>query len=292
MDKGKHLAYNIFLNKEEVFMDKTQIVDLQNKSRHIRRLIIDEIGKLGVGHVGGSLSVVEALVVLYYKEMNINPANPKMEGRDRFVLSKGHAGPALYAVLADKGYFDIAELDTLNKPETNLPSHCDMLKTPGIDMTAGSLGQGISCAVGMAKASKIKKDNAYIYCIVGDGESQEGQVWEAAMAAAQFKLNNLIAFVDNNKMQIDGNTENVMKVAPMEEKWSAFGWNVQSIDGHDVAEIHNAILQAKKIQDKPSMIILNTVKGKGVSFIEAKGAANHSMPVSEEDRIRALEELK
>lgn len=273
-------------------MDKTEIIDLQNKSRHIRRLIIDEIGKLGVGHVGGSLSVVEALVVLYYKEMNINPTNPKMEGRDRFILSKGHAGPALYAVLADRGYFDVAELDTLNIPETNLPSHCDMLKTPGIDMTAGSLGQGISCAVGMAKASKIKKDNAYIYSIVGDGESQEGQVWEAAMAAAQFKLNNLIAFVDNNKMQIDGNTDNIMRVAPMEEKWTAFGWNVQSIDGHDVAAIHNAIIEAKKVQDKPSMIILNTVKGKGVAFIEAMGAANHSMPVSNEDRLKALEELR
>ncbi len=273
-------------------MDKTEVVSLQNKSRHIRRLIIDEIGKLGVGHVGGSLSVVEALVVLYYKEMNINPADPKMEGRDRFVLSKGHAGPALYAVLADRGYFDVAELDTLNKPETNLPSHCDMLKTPGIDMTAGSLGQGISCAVGMAKASKIKKDNAYIYSIIGDGESQEGQVWEAAMAAAQFKLNNLIAFVDNNGMQIDGNTDNIMRVAPMVDKWTAFGWSVQSIDGHDVAEIYNAILQAKKVSDKPSMIILNTVKGKGVAFIEAMGAANHSMPVSNEDRLRALEELK
>lgn len=273
-------------------MDKTEIIDLQNKSRHIRRLIIDEIGKLGVGHVGGSLSVVEALVVLYYKEMNINPTNPKMEGRDRFILSKGHAGPALYAVLADRGYFDVAELDTLNIPETNLPSHCDMLKTPGIDMTAGSLGQGISCAVGMAKASKIKKDNAYIYSIVGDGESQEGQVWEAAMAAAQFKLNNLIAFVDNNKMQIDGNTDNIMSVASMEEKWTAFGWNVQSIDGHDVAAIHNAIIEAKKVQDKPSMIILNTVKGKGVAFIEAMGAANHSMPVSNEDRLKALEELR
>lgn len=273
-------------------MDKTEIIDLQNKSRHIRRLIIDEIGKLGVGHVGGSLSVVEALVVLYYKEMNINPQNPKMEGRDRFILSKGHAGPALYAVLADRGYFDVAELATLNIPETNLPSHCDMLKTPGIDMTAGSLGQGISCAVGMAKASKIKKDNAYIYSIVGDGESQEGQVWEAAMAAAQFRLNNLIAFVDNNKLQIDGNTENVMRVAPMEEKWTAFGWNVQSVDGHDVAAIHNAIIEAKKVKDKPSMIILNTIKGKGVAFIEAMGAANHSMPVSNEDRLKALEELR
>lgn len=273
-------------------MERTEILNLNDKSRHIRRLIIDEIGKLGVGHVGGSLSVVETLVVLYYKEMNIDPTNPKMEGRDRFILSKGHAGPAVYAVLADRGYFDVSELDTLNLPETNLPSHCDMLKTPGIDMTAGSLGQGISCAVGIAKASKIKRDNAYIYCIVGDGECQEGQVWEAAMAAAQFKLNNMITFVDNNGMQIDGTTDQVICVAPLAEKWAAFGWNAQCIDGHDVNAIHNAILEAKKVQDKPSVIILNTVKGKGVSFIEAMGPANHSMPVSEEDRLRALEELK
>jgi transketolase len=272
-------------------VEKTDVLMLKDKSRHIRSLIIDEIAKLGVGHVGGSLSVVEALVVLYYKEMNIDPKNPKMEGRDRFVLSKGHAGPAVYAVLADKGYFDMSELYTLNQPETNLPSHCDMLKTPGIDMTAGSLGQGISCAVGLAKGSKIKRDNAYIYAIVGDGECQEGQVWEAAMAAAQYKLDNLIAFVDYNGMQIDGTTEEVINVAPLEDKWAAFGWNVQSVDGHDVEAIHNAILEAKKAKGKPNMIVLNTVKGKGVPFIEAMGAANHSMPLTEEDRVRAQKEL-
>ncbi len=273
-------------------MDRNEILHLEDKCRHIRRLIIDEIGKLGVGHVGGSLSTVEGLVVLYYKVMNIDPKNPKMQGRDRFVLSKGHAGPALYAVLADKGYFDVSELDTLNKPETNLPSHCDMLKTPGIDMTAGSLGQGISCAVGMAKASKIKKDNAYIYSMVGDGECQEGQVWEAAMLAAHNKLNNLIAFTDNNRMQIDGPTGEILGVDPIEDKWKAFGWNVFSIDGHSIEAIYSAIIEAKKSTDKPTMIVLNTIKGKGVSFIEAMGAANHSMPVSEEQRIKALEELK
>jgi transketolase len=285
------LIYYFYI-KEEDFMDKTEVIKLQDKCRHIRRLIIDEIATLGIGHIGGCLSVVEALTVLYYKEMNINPANPKMEGRDRFVLSKGHAGPALYAVLADRGYFDVKELDTLNKPETNLPSHCDMLKTPGIDMTAGSLGQGISCSVGMAKASKIKKDNAYIYCIVGDGECQEGQVWEAAMAAAHFKLNNLIAFVDNNGMQIDGDTQDIISIAPLAEKWEAFGWNVQSVDGHDIEAIHNAISNAKKCENKPSMIVLNTIKGKGVSFIEAMGAKNHNMPLTEDDRNRAFEELK
>lgn len=273
-------------------MDKVEVHMLEDKCKHIRRLIINEIGKLGVGHVGGCLSIVEALVVLYYKVMNVNPGNPHMEGRDRFVLSKGHAGPALYAVLADKGYFDISELDTLNQPETRLPSHCDMLKTIGVDMTAGSLGQGISCAVGIAKASQIKKDNAYIYSIIGDGESQEGQVWEAALTAAQFKLNNLIAFTDNNGMQIDGNTREIVGVEPVDDKWKAFGWNVSVVDGHDIAAIYDAVMEAKKSESKPTMIVLNTIKGKGVSFIEAMGAKNHSMPVSEEQRIRALEELK
>lgn len=273
-------------------MNNSEIQLLEDKCKQIRRLIINEIGKLGAGHVGGSLSIVEALVVLYYKIMNINPDNPHMEGRDRFILSKGHAGPGLYAVLADKGYFDVSELDTLNMPGTNLPSHCDMLKTRGVDMTAGSLGQGISCAVGIAKASKIKRDNAYIYSIVGDGESQEGQVWEAALTAAQFKLDNLIAFTDNNGMQIDGDTKEIVGVEPIDDKWKAFGWNVNVIDGHNVAAIYNAIIEAKKSQGKPTMIVLKTTKGKGVSFIEAMGSKNHSMPVTEEQRIKALEELK
>lgn len=274
-------------------MHYDEVKYLEDKSKHIRRLIVDEIGKLGVGHLGGCLSPVEALVVLYYKQMKIDPANPKMEGRDMFIMSKGHAGPAVYAVLADKGYFDVCELDTLNKPETNLPSHCDMLKTRGIDMTAGSLGQGISCAVGMAKASKIKKDSAYIYCMVGDGESQEGEVWEASMCAAHFKLNNLIAFTDYNKLQLDGTIQGIMDIAPLDKKWEAFGWNVINVvDGHDVAEISEAVEAAKKSTDKPTMILLNTVKGKGVSFVEAIGYKNHSMSVTEDQRIQALKELE
>lgn len=265
---------------------------LEDKSKYTRYLIMDEIGNLGVGHVGGCLSVVECLVVLYHKVMNINPENPTMEGRDRLVLSKGHAGPALYAVLADKGFFPKEWLLTLNKPETRLPSHCDMNRTPGIDMTAGSLGQGISCAVGIAKASKIKKDNAYVYSIVGDGESQEGEVWEAAMSAAHFKLNNLIAFTDSNKLQIDGTVDEVMGLESVEAKWRAFGWNTFSVNGHDVEEIYNAIERAKKQQDAPSMIILNTIKGKGVSFVEAAGVKNHNMPISAEQKNQALKELE
>ncbi|MDU1855630.1 MAG: 1-deoxy-D-xylulose-5-phosphate synthase N-terminal domain-containing protein, partial [Clostridium baratii] len=185
-------------------MKKEEILVLTEKCKKVRRLIIEEIHSVGKGHYGGSLSIVEVLVLLYNKEMNIDVNKSKMEGRDRLVLSKGHAGPALYATLADKGYIKEEDLLTLNKENTLLPSHCDMNKTNGIDMTTGSLGQGISCAVGMAKASKIKKDNAYIYCIIGDGECDEGQVWEAALAAPNFKLNNLIVFVDYNKMQLDG----------------------------------------------------------------------------------------
>lgn len=274
-------------------MNKSETAFLVEKSTHIRRLTVDAIGKLGVGHIGGCLSVVEALVVLYYKEMNIDPQNPDMEGRDRLVLSKGHAGPTLYSILADKGYFDMCMLDTLNKPETSLPSHCDMVRTKGIDMTAGSLGQGFSCAVGMAKGSKIKKDSTRIYVMIGDGESQEGQIWEAAMFAAHQKLNNLIGFTDYNKFQIDGSISEIMGLEPLDMKWRAFGWNAVVVkDGHDVEEIAAAIAEAKKSEEKPTMIILNTIKGKGVKFAESAGAANHNMPVTEEQRIQALRELE
>lgn len=273
-------------------MDEKERAFLKEKSRRIRYLTIDCIGKLGFGHVGGSLSVAEVLSVLYYKVMNINPELPEMEGRDRFVLSKGHAGPALYAVLADRGYFDLCWLDTLNKPETRLPSHVDMTKTPGIDMTTGSLGQGISCAVGMAKASKLKKDGAYIYCLIGDGESQEGQVWEAAIASSHFKLNNLIVFTDWNKYQIDGALQEIMAMDELEKKWKAFGWNVQTVNGHDEELIYNAIENAKSCANSPSMIILDTIKGKGVSFIEEARDKNHHMSISEEERCQALSELE
>jgi transketolase len=237
------------------------------------------------------LSIVEILAVLYYKEMKIDPENPKMEGRDRLVVSKGHAGPAVYATLANKGYFPKEELLTLNKGGTNLPSHCDMNRTIGIDMTTGSLGQGFSCAVGVALGGKIRKDGAYIYTIIGDGESQEGQIWEAAMFAAQKKLNNLIAFTDYNKMQIDGMVCEINGLDPADEKWRAFGWNVYVIDGHDFNQISEAIAKAKE-QDKPTMIIANTIKGRGVSFVEAKGCGNHNMPFSMQDAEIAIEEIR
>lgn len=267
------------------------MTDLQAKSVEIRKSTLKTIGTLGVGHIGGSLSIVDLLVVLYEKHMNIDPKNPKMEGRDRLVVSKGHSGPAVYAMLSDKGYFGSEWLDTLNKPGTNLPSHCDMNRTPGIDMTTGSLGQGFSCAMGIAKASKIKKDNATIYTIIGDGESQEGQIWEAAMFAAHHKLDNVIAFTDYNKMQIDGTLDEVCSIDPLDEKWKAFGWNTIVVeDGNNCEQIDKAIIEAKK-SDKPSMIILNTIKGKGVSFVEKLGAGNHSIPISKEQMEQGLTEL-
>ena len=263
---------------------------LKEKSKEVRKLLLKKIHSVGKGHYGGSLSIVDTLVLLYNKEMNIDVNNPKMEGRDRLVLSKGHAGPALYAVLADKGYIDEKELLTLNKENTNLPSHCDMNKTNGVDMTTGSLGQGISCAVGMAIASKIKNDNAYIYCIVGDGECNEGQVWEAAMASSAFKLNNLIVFVDYNKMQLDGTLKDILDMGDMEKKWESFGFYTKSVDGHDMEEISKAINKGKK-QELPTAIILNTTKGKGVSFIEEAGYKSHSMGLTEEQLNKAIEDL-
>lgn len=273
-------------------MEITKRKFLEEKAKEIRKLTVKMICGAGQGHIGGSLSIVDAITVLYFDEMNVDPKNPKMEGRDRLVLSKGHAGPGLYATLALKGFFPIDWLDTLNKPRTDLPSHCDMNKTPGIDMTAGSLGQGISCAVGIALAAKIKGGKEYIYAIIGDGESQEGSVWEASMAAAHYRLDNLIVFLDNNKYQIDGKVEDVMGLIDPVEKWKAFGFNTYRADGHKVEDISNAIKKAKQeVNKKPSIIVLNTVKGKGVSFIEAKGADNHSMSISVDEMEIALKEL-
>lgn len=270
------------------------MLDFNSKCIEIRKNILTEIGTLGVGHIGGSLSIVETLVMLYYKHMNIDPTNPKKEGRDRLVVSKGHSGPAVYAVLAEKGYFPKSLLLTLNKPGTNLPSHCDMNRTVGVDMTTGSLGQGFSCAVGIAQASKIKKDNAKIYTIIGDGETQEGQIWEAAMYASAHKLDNLIAFTDYNKLQLDGTVDEICQIDPLDDKWKAFGWNVFVVkDGNDCEQVDKAIEYAKSINNKkPSMIILNTVKGCGVNFAIKAGKGNHSMNISQEMMLDGIKELE
>lgn len=267
------------------------LLNLKEKCIEIRKSILTEIGTLGVGHLGGSLSIVELLVTLYNNHMNIDPKDPKKEGRDRLVVSKGHSGPAVYAVLADLGYFPKDWLLTLNKPGTNLPSHCDMNRTPGIDMTTGSLGQGFSCAVGIALASKLKSDGAKIYTIIGDGETQEGQIWEAAMFASHKNLNNLIAFTDYNKLQLDGEVKDICGIEPLDKKWEAFGWNVWTVDdGNDCEKINEAILEAKN-SDKPVMIILNTVKGSGIKFAEDAGVSNHSMNVSKEMFEKGMQEL-
>ena len=269
--------------------------DLKEICKDIRCDILRCIGHLGVGHIGGCLSVAELLAVLYFEEMNIDPADPKMPGRDRFVCSKGHAGPAVYATLANRGYFDRKELLTLNQGGTNLPSHCDMNRTVGVDMTTGSLGQGFSCAVGVALGSKLEGDGAVIYALVGDGESQEGQIWEAAMFAAAKKLDNLIAFTDYNKLQIDDTVAKVNDIAPLGDKWAAFGWNVIEVeDGNDVEQVSAAVKHAKLGvgSGKPTMVILNTLKGCGVQWIVDLGPGNHNCPVSEEQAEAAIREIR
>lgn len=267
--------------------------NLDVKCRKIRRDILTQIGTLGVGHIGGSFSIVELLVVLYNNHMNIDPKNPNMDGRDRLIVSKGHSGPAVYAILCDMGYFDKSWLLTLNKSGTNLPSHCDMNKTPGVDMTTGSLGQGFSCAVGIAKASKLRKDGAKIYTIIGDGESQEGQIWEAGMFAFHNKLDNLIAFTDYNKLQLDGETKDICNIDPIDKKWKAFGWNVVIVNnGNNCEEVDSAIKKCKGFSNgKPNMVILNTKKGYGLSFVEKARLSNHSMPISKEMFDEGMKEL-
>lgn len=272
-------------------ISEEDIGKLKDKAFEIRRMTIDSIGRLGVGHIGGALSVVEVLTILYHRHMRIDPANPRWRERDKLVLSKGHAGPALYAVLADKGYFPVDWLLTLNKGGTNLPSHCDMNRTPGIDMTTGSLGQGASSAVGIALGHRIDGLESKVYLIIGDGESNEGQVWEAAMCAAHFRLSNLIAFTDYNKMQIDGYTHEIMNLEDLDAKWVAFGWFVQRVNGHDFFELDMAIERAKAETHRPSMIIMDTIKGKGAFFAE-RNLANHNMVYDHATALEAIRRLE
>ena len=271
-------------------MEKQEIEVLKDKAKDIRKMTLDTIGYLGVGHIGGALSVVDVLTILYYKYMDIDNKEPLKENRDKLVLSKGHAGPALYCVLADKGFFPKEWLYTLNVGGTNLPSHCDKNRTPGIDMTTGSLGQGISAAIGIALANRLNKIDKRVYLIIGDGESNEGQIWEGAMAAAQFKLNNLIAFTDYNKMQIDGYVSDVMSIDDIDAKWNAFGWLVQRVNGHDFEDMAMAIERAQKETVRPSMIILDTIKGKGAYFAEKK-LESHNMNFDYETARKACEIL-
>ncbi len=256
----------------------------------IRRDILTEIYSANSGHPGGSLSIADILSVLYFKEMNINPQNPKDENRDRFVLSKGHCAPALYAALAHRGYFPTADLPTFRKVDSYLQGHPDMKKVPGVDMSTGSLGQGVCAASGMALAAKLDGKNYRVYTILGDGELEEGQVWEGAMSAAHYKLDNLTAFVDLNYLQIDGDIREVMNPTPVDKKFEAFGWNVISICGHNVDEIIDAIAKAKETKGKPTAIICNNIKGKGVSFMENQAGWHGNAP-NEEQYNAAIAEI-
>ena len=259
--------------------DKRQF--LEQKAWEARILTIKAIAAYGTGHLGGSLSIAEVLTVLYFEVMNIDAAFPQWPGRDRFVLSKGHAAPGLYAVLTLKGILTEEQLFTLNQDGSKVPSHCDMRMVSAVDMTAGSLGQGISAAVGMAIAAKMDHTDIRVYAIVGDGECQEGEVWEAAMLAGHRKLDNLMVFLDNNKGQVDGFVEDVLSISPIDDKWRSFGWAVQTVDGHDVIAILGAVNRAKTTKGKPQMIVLNTIKAKGLAPLEGD-PATHSMDISKE----------
>ncbi len=271
--------------------NKTEdIKELRNISKEIRKGIIEAVYSNKSGHPGGSLSIADIITVLYFKEMNIDPKNPKDENRDRLVLSKGHCAPALYSALSNRGFFDTQELQTLRNIESRLQGHPDMKKIPGVDMTTGSLGQGLSSANGMAIAGKLDNKEYRVYCILGDGEIEEGQIWEAAMASNKYKLDNLCVIVDNNNLQIDGTIEEVMSSYPIDEKFRSFGFQIINIDGHNIQEIIDAFDVARNIKDKPTCIIAKTVKGKGVSFMEDK-AEWHGKSPNEEQYRKAMEEL-
>lgn len=255
---------------------------VQEKATAIRVSILKAVTAAKSGHPGGSLSIADLMALLYYVEMNVDPKNPKDGNRDRFVLSKGHAAPALYATLAEKGFFDKAELENLRKIDCMLQGHPDMKHTPGVDMSTGSLGQGISAACGMALAGCIDKKDYRVFAVLGDGELEEGQVWEAAMFAGFYKLNNLTAFIDFNGLQIDGDIREVMSPLPIAPKFEAFNWNVIEVNGHDLDELHNAIEAAKACTDKPTAVVMNTVKGKGIKEMEGQAGWHGKAPSAEE----------
>lgn len=271
-------------------MKITSTEALKRIAIEVRKGIIEEVYNAKSGHPGGSLSCADILTVLYFNQMNIEPEKPHDPNRDRFVLSKGHASPALYSVLAEKGYFDKELLQTFRKIGSNLQGHPDMRKVEGVDMTTGSLGQGISAAVGMALASKMDRAGCKVYCLLGDGELEEGQVWEALTAASKNNLDNLCVIVDNNNLQIDGEIDKVGGMNNLTEKLMSFGFNVISIDGHNIDSIIDAFATAKQTKGRPSVIIAKTIKGKGVSFMENQ-ASWHGKAPSEEEYSRAMEEL-
>ena len=265
--------------------------ELEKMANEVRQSIVTALHSAKSGHPGGSLSAADIMTYLYFEEMNVDPKNPKMADRDRFVLSKGHVAPALYSVLAHKGYFPVEDLVTLRHTGSYLQGHPDMKHIPGVDMSAGSLGQGLSCAVGMAQAGKMDDKDYQVYAMCGDGEIQEGQIWEAAMWAGAHHLDNLTVIVDNNNLQIDGTVEEVCSPYPIDKKFEAFNFHVININGNDMEEIRNAFAEAKKVKGMPVAIIAKTTKGKGVSFMENQ-VGWHGKAPNDEQYEQAMEELK
>ena len=272
-------------------MNEARIIELKNIANNVRIGIIDATHAAKSGHPGGSLSIADILTYLYFEHMNIDPVNPRMENRDRFVLSKGHTAPGLYSALAHRGFFPVEDLITLRKIDSYLQGHPDMNKIPGIDMSAGSLGLGISAACGMALAGKIDNKDYRVYTIIGDGESEEGQVWEAAMFASHYKLDNLCVILDLNGLQIDGPITEVMNPTPHDKKFEAFGFHVITIDGHDFNQIEAAFAEAETVKGKPTVIIAKTIKGKDVSFME-NSVSWHGAAPNDEQHAQAIAELK
>lgn len=278
-----------------LLLNEEKLTDLTKQASEARRLIIETVHHAGAGHIGGPMSAVDVLVNLYFNEMNIDPENPQAANRDRFVLSKGHSAIGLYSVLALRGYCPIEELKTFDALNSRLQAHPDMNTLPGLDMSTGSLGMGISAAVGMALGAKLQNQDFRTYCMVGDGESQEGQVWEAADIASKYKLDNLVVILDYNKLQQfgwdgEGDAREIPVTEP-EKRWKAFGWNVISIEGHDFEQIHGAFNKAREVSGRPTVIIANTIKGKGVSFMENAYLWHSRIPTNEE-LIIAVKELE
>jgi transketolase len=271
-------------------MDKEIESYLKAQAKEIRKMTIEEIAVLGSGHIGGAMSIADLLALLCFHRMKIDPQKPRWEDRDQLVVSKGHAGPAVYAALALKGFFPKDWLTTLNKGGSSLPSHCDRNKTPGIDMTTGSLGQGFSAAIGIALGLRLDKKQSSVYAIIGDGESNEGQIWEGALFAAFHKLSNLIVFTDYNKQQLDGFTKDILDMGNLAAKWESFDWFTQEVDGHDIAALDAVIEKALAQKEKPSMIIMHTIKGKGCNFAEGV-EKNHSMAFDMEKAGEAIAAL-
>ena len=271
-------------------MELAKKTQLEITAYKIRKHALTAVHSAASGHPGGSLSIAEIMSVLFFDEMNIDPKNPKMANRDRFVMSKGHCAPALYGTLAERGFFPVEDMKTFKQADSYLQGHPDMKGVPGVDMSTGSLGQGICAANGMALAAKLDNKDYRVYAVMGDGELEEGQVWEAAMFAAHYKLDNLTAFVDLNLLQIDGDVREVMNPTPVDKKFEAFGWNVISVDAHSVEEIRNAIDSAKTVKGKPTVVIANSTKGKGVSFMENQ-AGWHGTAPNDEQYEQAISEL-